>query len=477
MSKPFRFSFPLSFEKQSDGSMLVFGTATSEALDSQGQVLDFGGSVQALSEWFKSGPNVREQHDEKKAAGSGIEIRFDKDGKKIKVTSRISKGAWETQAKLEDKTLRCYSVGGRPIEIIKEQRHGVPIERVMKWEATELSVVDRGANPDCEIQLMKGATMTKVVAAADEKKSPEGVVAKEAEDMALCSKCDKAFPLKDKVDGSAMCPKCRGGEKAAEPEAEKVAAPAPAPEEKPAEKAAEPEVKKDSVTAAWDVRDALDCLQGLRSLRNIEASETEPKGKEQLAFLDAAILNVKQFIASEAGELLEPDPGAAASMEMAAKPGEVQKAAGAEIAPLLVPLAEKVDGLTKTVGAIMEKLNAPVPPAPVAPAPDGGMIEKSLSPVLSQVSELSKAIGDLKALPGEVKALAEKVEQMGKRPAVGGPLARFAPGAVVKAAAGSPTERVAVLEDLISGAPEASRPHLLVELNRAKAAARQSEGV
>lgn len=466
-----RFTFPITkLEKQANGTLLVEGVATSEALDSQGEVLEYEGSVKALGEWFETGANVREQHDMHKAVGKGIDIQFNDEARQIVVKSFISSGAPDTQAKLLEGVLTCYSVGGDPIRIeAGKTKDGTPCRRVKSWKAGELSVVDRGANPETQIQLVKGVTMTKEVSGGGAEEKPPAVE-KEGEEMAMCSKCEKAFPAKDKVDGSAMCPKCRGGEKAAEPEAEKVAA--PAPEEKPpesTEKATEPPVKKD---AEGDVISAIYCLDSLRALKAAELAEgKEPKGAEQIAFLDAAIENLARFCGSEASEIADE---AGAPMEMAAKPGEVQKAAG--MAPVLVPLAEKVDALAKTVASIMEKLNAPAPES-VAPAPDGGMIEKSLSPVLSQVSELSKAIGDLKALPGEVRALAEKVEQMGKRPAVGGPLARFAPGAVVKAAAGSPTERVTVLEDLISGAPEASRPHLLVELNRAKAAARQSEGV
>ena len=62
-----KFAFPISkTEKLEDGRLLIEGVATSEALDLQGEILDYEGSKRAFEKWAG---NIREAHDPKKPVG------------------------------------------------------------------------------------------------------------------------------------------------------------------------------------------------------------------------------------------------------------------------------------------------------------------------------------------------------------------------------------------------------------------------
>lgn len=149
-----RFAFPITkFEKQADGSLKVVGLATDETLDSQGDILDYAGSKAAFGAWRG---NVREAHDPKKPVGKALKVNFDDEKKAIEVEAFISSGAPETIQKIQDGVLQSFSVGGSNPTKAKAEKVGDKIaRRVLEWEMTELSVVDVGANPNANIQLVK----------------------------------------------------------------------------------------------------------------------------------------------------------------------------------------------------------------------------------------------------------------------------------------------------------------------------------
>ncbi len=87
----FRLSFPIEkTEKLDDGRLAVYGVATSEALDYDGEVMDYDAAKAAFGAWPG---NIREQHDPKKAIGRAIEVTADDDAKRISVKAFISADA------------------------------------------------------------------------------------------------------------------------------------------------------------------------------------------------------------------------------------------------------------------------------------------------------------------------------------------------------------------------------------------------
>src|SRR5271169_357220 len=164
---PVRFTFPIAkFEKLADGRMLIEGVATDETLDSQGDILDYDGSKKAFGDWRG---NIREAHDPKKPVGKALEVNFDDDKKTIGVKAFISSGAQETQAKIQEGVLSCFSVGGgNPTKTKRELVDGKSVRRVLEWPMAELSTVDAGANPNAVFQLVKADGVATEILAPDD---------------------------------------------------------------------------------------------------------------------------------------------------------------------------------------------------------------------------------------------------------------------------------------------------------------------
>lgn len=480
-----RFSAPITKTEQlPDGRLLVEGIATSEAIDSQDERLLFGGSVQAMAKWFESGPAIREAHDPKKPVGRGLEFYPDETTRSVTVRAFVSKGAQDTQEKVKDGTLAMFSVGGEPKTWTMEKIGKKRIRNISEWEMHELSLVDRGANPDCHIELVKNDAVTATVEgdtmakadkkkpdaeektpappAADDKKPADKPAPAEGEeaptekdDVAAAEKPAEA-PVEQKkyasqkeaedgvkADVEACNKEAEGMALALDKKRAAIAATAAAfgldkvvPKEWAAKKEkakkadGEPTMAKSE--AAWDIRAALDCLAGLEALRateQMEAAAGMVEPPEQVGLLDAAIAALKAFVVSEAGELAEP---AAAPVEAAAEPKWTKA-----LAEATAPLAK---------------------------------IETRLTETQTRIESIEKAASDLKALPGEVKAIREEIEKIKAMPVPGGPRARWSPEMVKAAVPANTNDRVRLVEEMLATASADAMPFLRVELERAKAA-------
>ena len=95
-------------EKQDDGTLLVYGKATDDALDIDNQICDAGWLNKAMPEWFKSGGNIREQHSNI-AAGVAKELDTKADGHYI---SALVVDA-QSVKKVEAGVLKGFSIGIR----------------------------------------------------------------------------------------------------------------------------------------------------------------------------------------------------------------------------------------------------------------------------------------------------------------------------------------------------------------------------
>ena len=159
-------SFPIEkVESDHDGNVLVWGKATDDSLDSDAQIVDPDFAAKAIDEWMESGPNVRVQHQAQRDP-AGVGVSFERDGSAHWVKSRII----EPVAKqlVLGGALRAYSVGiARPTIVRDGAARG---GRITDGQIVEISLVDRPANKNCGIQLVKGAggaLMTKVFGGDD----------------------------------------------------------------------------------------------------------------------------------------------------------------------------------------------------------------------------------------------------------------------------------------------------------------------
>lgn len=147
-------SFPIEkTETTPDGDLLVYGKATDGSVDSDEQIVDPDFSSKAIADWLKSGANVRVQHNaQRDPAGVGVEADTGPDGTWVKslVVEPVAKTLVQKGA------LRAYSVGIARPKIVRDSvaRGG----RIVDGEIVEISLVDRPANKNCGIQLVKSAS-------------------------------------------------------------------------------------------------------------------------------------------------------------------------------------------------------------------------------------------------------------------------------------------------------------------------------
>jgi HK97 family phage prohead protease len=130
-----------SIIKADDEQRLVYGYASTEALDSQGEKVTKAAVVDALDDYMTFA-NLREMH-QNSAVGITKEAEIDDKGLYI-VGKVVDDAAWK---KVKEGVYKGFSIGGRKITKIDNE--------VTKVAIREISLVDRPANPECTIELYK----------------------------------------------------------------------------------------------------------------------------------------------------------------------------------------------------------------------------------------------------------------------------------------------------------------------------------
>ena len=147
----FRFFLPIA--KIDQEKRTVSGYASTPTKDSDGEIVSLDAIKMALPSYLEYG-NIREMH-ALKAVGVAAETNVDKKG--LFLTAYISDDqAWKKclPVKMADgteipATYKGFSIGGRKID-----KEGDTITEI---ELSEISIVDRPANPDCRILIAKSA--------------------------------------------------------------------------------------------------------------------------------------------------------------------------------------------------------------------------------------------------------------------------------------------------------------------------------
>jgi hypothetical protein len=135
-------------EKQEDGTLLVYGKATDDAIDSDNQICDAGWLNKAMPDWFKTGGNIREQHSNI-AAGVAKELDSKADGHYI--TAHVVDPT--SVKKVEAGVLKGFSIGIRAPRIVRDEK--AANGRIIDGQIVEVSLVDRPANPHAKLMLAK----------------------------------------------------------------------------------------------------------------------------------------------------------------------------------------------------------------------------------------------------------------------------------------------------------------------------------
>ena len=219
---PIFFSFPVTRVEKSteagDDAVYMYGKATGDDLDLDGQIIDKDFAREAIKGWFTTGANVRSMHSKAlHPAGKGVELEEKDDGFYVK--SRISEPVAMKLAL--DGVYSYYSVGiGGGVQIVKDAsaRNG----RIVGGSMVELSLVDRGANATCRASVLKMAADgvleevggTETLRTQMTELTPE--VTKADDEADDCGTCDGSGKI---MDGNRKCPDCKGtGNKNATPE-------------------------------------------------------------------------------------------------------------------------------------------------------------------------------------------------------------------------------------------------------------------
>src|SRR6185312_11663118 len=144
--KPFRlFGEIAKVEDQEDGTIKVFGIASSGARDDAGEIVLPDAMKAALPDYAKY-PALREMH-QPSAAGRTLEAEVDASGRTNIIAHVVDPTAI---AKVKTGTYAGFSIGGRVLE--RDAKDRTVITRI---KLNEISLVDRPANPEASIDLWK----------------------------------------------------------------------------------------------------------------------------------------------------------------------------------------------------------------------------------------------------------------------------------------------------------------------------------
>jgi len=132
-------------DDQADGTLIVSGIASSESVDSDGEVITAAAMKGALPDYMKFGA-VREMH-QASAAGTAISAKVDETGKTEFSAHVVDPVAVK---KVQTGVYKGFSIGGRVLK-----RDADNPNTITELKLTEISLVDRPANPDALMQLCK----------------------------------------------------------------------------------------------------------------------------------------------------------------------------------------------------------------------------------------------------------------------------------------------------------------------------------
>lgn len=138
----------VKYDKNDDGTLMVYGKATDDTLDLDSQICDPKWLDEAMPQWFKSGGNIREMHGPS-AAGIAKEYEAKTDGHYIKTLIVDPLAA----KKVETGVYQGFSIGIKSPRVVRDAK--AANGRIIDGSIIEISLVDRPANPSAKLILAK----------------------------------------------------------------------------------------------------------------------------------------------------------------------------------------------------------------------------------------------------------------------------------------------------------------------------------
>ncbi len=152
MPKDENFQMFVEFTKVDEDNKMVYGYATTDSLDSQNEVIEWDATANAVED-YADWRTLKEMHKPETAAGTVPTLTMDEVGL-FAGAEVVDDKAWE---KVQKGVYKGFSIGGRILE--KEVKHdsllGKDIGYIKAYELDEISLVDKGANPDSDFSLAK----------------------------------------------------------------------------------------------------------------------------------------------------------------------------------------------------------------------------------------------------------------------------------------------------------------------------------
>ncbi len=397
LSAPQSISKFVAFEKINKEERLVYGTISSENLDSQNQIVEAKAIEDALADYMKYG-NIREMH-QPRAVGKAKNVWFE-DGLWKICAKIVDNAAWE---KVKEGVYNGFSIGGKtkPGGIKKVQQDGKYIERLTAIEMTEISLADRPANGDATFDMWKVAgiepqnqenqeggaaamppELENKIESVVEKVAETPVVETPVEETPAATDQAPAEIAKAALD-AAFAEASAKVEAAAQPVHLETPAPAASVEvNKAAEgSAAEEAAETPEQEAVEEMAETLAVLTQLQEMRN----EAELAGKcRKASLLGSACSAIVYFLAAlKSPNGSEYDFSMSALIEDLAKSQQASELAVAKVA------------------------------APAEPEPDQGL------------ENIQKAVVDgLGIITEKLGGMAERIDNLERQPAAGGPVLR-----------------------------------------------------
>jgi phage head maturation protease len=356
-------------EAQDDGTVKVWGYASSGAVDSDLETITPDAMKAAIPDYMAWGA-VREMHDATKAAGTAIECAVQDDGRTWFGAHIVDPVA---VAKVNANVYKGFSIGGKVTE-----RDTLDKSVIKGIKLYEVSLVDRPANPEAMITVVKALRTDEddVEELADI--LDEGSIAPR-DILALVKAAKNSTVVLETVDGVAVVksaePKVAKSTAETQAEADKTAAtelpadPAASafPNTVPADAVAEPEASKAGKLGTlrksmYSVSNFASILQSLAYLCSDADWEKEMEGDDSTvpdqlsAWISSGLEVFRSMATEEVEELIACLGGAAAK---ANKNGDLAKAASTNtedlIAKALAPLTEQLASLQKAHDSLVAK--------------------------------------------------------------------------------------------------------------------------
>lgn len=146
------FSRFIPIAKVDPDQRMVYGRATDETLDVDHEVVDYEATKKAVADWSQW-RNIREMHGPS-AVGVAEEITLDDTQKTLDLGVKVvDDQAWE---KVKAGVYKGFSIGGRKRQaVVEKAADGANTTRITDYLMTEISLVDRPANPAATFSLVK----------------------------------------------------------------------------------------------------------------------------------------------------------------------------------------------------------------------------------------------------------------------------------------------------------------------------------